>query len=33
MSSAPHHIRDSKNPEARTLQLTPTTWSTFLKSL
>ena len=28
------HIRDSKNPTApATLQLTPTTWSTFLKSL
>ncbi|MEU6374523.1 DUF397 domain-containing protein [Streptomyces sp. NPDC046909] len=30
------HIRDSKrltDPAPRTLRLTPTTWSTFLKSL
>jgi hypothetical protein len=27
------HIRDSKTPTAPPLQVTPTTWSTFLGSL
>ncbi|MFF4502902.1 DUF397 domain-containing protein [Streptomyces sp. NPDC001401] len=27
------HIRDSKNPTAPVLEVAPTTWSTFLKSL
>lgn len=27
------HIRDSKTPEAPTLQLPPATWTTFLNSL
>ncbi|MFD5795358.1 DUF397 domain-containing protein [Streptomyces diastatochromogenes] len=27
------HIRDSKHPTAPTLEVTPTTWTTFLASL
>jgi hypothetical protein len=27
------HIRDSKNPKAPALQVTPTTWTEFLGSL
>lgn len=27
------HIRDSKNPTAQALQITPTTWTEFLNSL
>ncbi|MHA5047270.1 DUF397 domain-containing protein [Streptomyces sp. SD15] len=27
------HIRDSKTPEAPTLTITPTTWTTFLAAL
>lgn len=27
------HIRDSKTPETRSLQIAPTTWTEFLNSL
>jgi hypothetical protein len=33
LTPTPSHIRDSKNPKAPALQVTPTTWTEFLNSL